>query len=50
MHPTVIAQPQEQHKSACEKSKGLVILVELPDVICPVGEGFVRERFKKLDF
>ena len=49
MYPTVIAQPQEQHRNACEKRKGLVILVEFPDNVPPMGEGFVRERFKKLD-
>lgn len=50
MYPTVFAQPQEQYRNACEKRKGLVILVEFPDIVPPVGEGFVRERFKKLDF
>ena len=38
MYSTAIAQPQNQHKSGCEKRKGLVILVEFPDVIRPVGE------------
>lgn len=47
MYSTVIAQPQKQHKSACEKRKGLVILVEFPDVIPPMGEGFVGGAFQK---
>ncbi len=50
MYSTVIAQPQEQSKNVCEKRKGLVILVEFPDIAPPVDENFVRERFKKLDF
>ena len=50
MYSTVIAQPREQHRNICEKRKGLVILVEFPDIAPPVDENFVRERFKKLDF
>ena len=50
IYPTAIAQPQEQRGDVCEKRKGLVILVEFPDIPPPVNEGFVRERFKKLDF
>jgi hypothetical protein len=50
MYPTGIAQPQGQHRNVCEKRKGLAILVEFPDIVPPVGEGFVRERFKKIDF
>jgi hypothetical protein len=50
IYPTVIAQPQEQRGDVCEKRKGLVILVGFPDIPPPVNEGFVRERFKKLDF
>ena len=50
MYSTVIAQPREQHRNICEKRKGLVILVEFPDIAPPVDETFVRERFKKLDF
>jgi len=49
MYSTAIAQPQERHRNGCEKRKGLVILVEFPDIVPPVREGFVRERFKKLD-
>ena len=49
MFPAVIAQSQEQHRNVCEKRKGLVILVEFPDIAPPVDENFVRERFKKLD-
>ena len=49
MYPTVVAQPQEQQRNVCEKKKGLVILVEFPDIVPPVDERFVRERFKKLD-
>jgi len=50
IYPTAIAQPQERQGAACEKKKGLVILVEFPDIPPLVNEGFVRERFKKLDF
>ena len=50
IYPSVIAQPQEQQGDVCEKRKGLVILVGFPDIPPPVNEGFVRERFKKLDF
>jgi hypothetical protein len=49
MYPTVVAQPQEQQRNVCEKKKGLVIFVEFPDIVPPVDERFVRERFKKLD-
>jgi hypothetical protein len=47
MYPTGIAQPQGQHRNVCEKRKGLVILVEFPDVIPPMGEGFVGGAFQK---
>ena len=50
MVPAVIAQSQEQHRNVCEKRKGLVILVEFPDIAPPVGENFIRERFEKLNF
>lgn len=50
IYPAIIVQPQEQHGDVCEKRKGLVILVEFPDIVPPVDEDFVRERFKKLDF
>ena len=50
IYPTMIAQPQEQRGDVCEKRKGLVILVEFPDIVPPVDEDFVRERFRKLDF
>ena len=50
MYSTAIAQPREQHRNICEKRKGLVILVEFPDIAPPVDETFVRERFKRLDF
>ena len=49
IYSTVIAQPQEQQRNICEKRKGLVILVEFPDIAPRVDETFVRERFKKLD-
>ena len=49
MYPVGIGQSQEQHRNVCEKRKGLVILVEFPDIVPPVDETFVRERFKKLD-
>ena len=48
MYPAVIAQSQEQSRNVCEKRKGLVILVEFPDIVPRVNETFVRERFKKL--
>ncbi|MDP2972049.1 MAG: hypothetical protein Q8P64_22985, partial [Deltaproteobacteria bacterium] len=50
IYPTGIAQPQGQRGDVCEKRKGLVILVEFPDIVPPVDESFVRERFKRLDF
>jgi hypothetical protein len=50
MFSTVNAQPKEQRGDICERRKGLVILVEFPDIAPPVDEGFVRERFRKLDF
>ncbi|RJR45269.1 MAG: hypothetical protein C4576_12280 [Desulfobacteraceae bacterium] len=34
---------------ACEKKKGLVILVEFPDIPPRINLEFVRERFNKLD-
>jgi hypothetical protein len=48
-YPTASAQPQERQGVAFEKRKGLVILVEFPDIIPPVDKDFVRDRFKKLD-
>jgi hypothetical protein len=50
MYPAVIVQSQEQSRNVCEKRKGLVILVEFPDIAPPVNETFVRERFEKLNF
>ena len=50
MYPAVIAQSQEQSRNVCEKRKGLVILVEFPDIAPPGDETFVRERFEKLNF
>ncbi|MBP1699669.1 MAG: hypothetical protein H6Q41_4857, partial [Deltaproteobacteria bacterium] len=50
MYSTAIAQPREQHRNICEKRKGLVILVEFPDIAPPGDETFVRERFEKLNF
>ena len=40
------AQAQD---AVCETRKGLVILVQFPDIAPPVGVDFVRERFRKLD-
>jgi len=48
-HPAAIAEPQKQPGGDCEKRKGLVILVEFPDVTPPVDINFARDRFKKLD-
>jgi len=48
--PTMSAQSQEQRGDVCEKRKGLVILVEFPDITPQINEDFVRDRFKKLDF
>jgi hypothetical protein len=50
IYPARIAQAGEQAGGVCEKRKGLVILVEFPDIVPPVAEAFVRDRFKKLDF
>jgi hypothetical protein len=50
LYLTMIARPHELHGDVCEKRKGLVILVEFPDIVPPVDKDFVRERFKKLDF
>jgi len=50
IYPTGITQPQGQRGDVCEKRKGLVILVEFPDIVPPVDENFVRDRFKRLDF
>ncbi|MDP2970484.1 MAG: hypothetical protein Q8P64_14930, partial [Deltaproteobacteria bacterium] len=36
IYPTGIAQPQGQRGDVCEKRKGLVILVEFPDIVPPV--------------
>ena len=44
-----IAESQVQREDGCEKRKGLVILVEFPDIVHSVNEAFVRERFQKLD-
>ena len=49
MYPAVIVQSQEKSRNVCEKRKGLVILVEFPDIAPPVNETFVRERFEKLN-
>ena len=49
IYPVVIAHSQVQQKDGCEKRKGLVILVEFPDISHTVDEAFVRERFRKLD-
>ncbi len=49
IYPTMVVQAQEQKRNVCEKKKGLVILVEFPDIAPPVDERFARERFKKLD-
>jgi len=43
-------QSKEEDKAICQKKKGLVILVEFPDVFLPVDKEFARERFNKLDF
>lgn len=43
------AWPKEEG-SSCEKRKGLIILVEFPDIPSPIDENFVRDRFNKLDF
>jgi hypothetical protein len=48
MFSATIGQSQEQSRNVCEKRKGLVILVEFPDIAPPVNETFVRERFEKL--
>ena len=50
MYPAVIVQSQEKSRNVCEKRKGLVILVEFPDIAPPGDETFVRERFEKLNF
>jgi hypothetical protein len=50
IYPARIALGREQVEGVCEKKKGLVILVEFPDIVPPVDEAFVRDRFKKLDF
>ncbi len=47
---TIGAQKKEQSRDVCERRKGLVILVEFPDIVPPVQVDFVRDRFKKLDF
>jgi hypothetical protein len=49
MYPLGIGHSQAQHRNVCENRKGLIILVEFPDVVPPVDETFVRDRFKKLD-
>jgi len=50
IYPAVFAQTKEAHRDVCETRKGLVILVEFPDIVSPVDTHFVRDRFKKLDF
>jgi hypothetical protein len=50
MYPAVVGQSQEAQRNVCEKSKGLVILVEFPDIAPPVDVNFVRGRFEKLNF
>ena len=50
IYPTAVPQSQERHGDVCEKKKGLIILVGFPDIVPPVNEDFVRDRFKKLDF
>jgi len=42
----VRAQTQD---ALCETRKGLVILVEFPDIAPAIGERFFSERFRKLD-
>jgi hypothetical protein len=49
IYPIGVTQPQMWGRDVCEKKKGLVILVEFPDILPPVNENFVRERFKRLD-
>jgi hypothetical protein len=49
IYPAFIALGSEQTGESCEKKRGLVILVEFPDIVPPVDEAFVRDRFKKLD-
>jgi len=44
---TVLAVADAARKDACETKKGLVILVEFPDITPKVNEEFVRDRFKK---
>jgi hypothetical protein len=50
LFPTVSTQPQEQRGDLCERRKGLVILVEFPDIVPPIDKDFVRDRFNKFDF
>ncbi len=45
-----VAQAEEQRQEVCEKKRGLVILLEFPDIKPQVDEAFVRDRFQKLDF
>ena len=44
------AQKSPNSESALEIRKGLVILLEFPDVALPINQQMVRERFNKLDF
>ncbi len=44
------AQKSPDSESALEIRKGLVILLEFPDVALPINQQMVRERFNKLDF
>lgn len=48
--PAAAAQSKEQDEAARLKKKGLVILVEFPDIAPPVDKELARERFNKLDF
>ncbi len=43
------AQAQRRGGDACEKRKGLVILVEFPDIKPSFDKAVVEDRFKKLD-
>jgi len=50
IYPAGIAKSQIRNADACEKRKGLVILVQFSDILPPVNENFVRDRFKRFDF
>ena len=47
---TVNGAAQALPGAACERKKGLVILVDFPDVSRQISTDFVRDRFHKLDF